>query len=157
MRWIAAGLLAIASPAMASDYVVIELHADVKASADTTWAKIGDYCAIEKWAGIACKLTSGTGGVGSIRTLNNGAAVEPMVAHASHSYTYSQIVGGSKGLDYHGTLAVDPVGRNASRITYTLLYDQSLVAAEKRETMHTGMAARFQTFMDKMKGMAEAK
>src|SRR4051812_3801853 len=157
MRWIAAGSLAIASPAMASDYVVIELHADVKASPDTTWAKIGDYCAIEKWGGLSCKLASGTGGVGSVRALNNGVVEEPMVAHTSHSYTYGQTVGGNKDFDYHGTLAVEPAGRNASRINYTLVYDQSLVPAEKRETMPTGMRTRFQGFVDKMKAMAEAK
>jgi len=157
MRWIAALMLGAASPAMASDYVVIQLHADVKASADTTWAKIGDFCAIEKWAGLKCTLASGTGGVGSVRSLNNGAAEEPMVAQASHSYTYCQTVGGSKDYQYHGTLAVEPAGRNASRIDYTLLYDQALVPAEKRDTMHTGLATRFQTFVDKMKAMAEAK
>jgi len=157
MRMIAAGLLVMASPAMATDYVVIELHADVKASADTTWARIGDFCAIEKWAGLKCTLASGTGGVGSVRSLNNGVVEEPMVAHTAHSYTYSQIVGGNKGIDYHGTLAVEPAGRNASRITYTLLYDQSLVAAEKRDAMRPGMTTRFQSFVDKMKAMAEAK
>jgi len=157
MRWIVAFTLAAASPAMASDYVVIKLGADLKVSADTAWAKVGDFCAIEAWGKLPCKLTSGTGDVGSVRSLAGGRAEEPMFGRTAHSYTYGQTVGGNKGVDYHGTLAVEPTGRNTSRLSYTLLYDQSLVPEDKRDGMRTQMPVRFQTFVDNLKKMAEAK
>jgi len=157
MRWIAALMLAAASPAMATDYVVIKLGADLNVSADAAWAKVGDFCAIEAWGKLPCTLASGSGDVGSIRSLAGGKVEEPMLARTAHSYTYGQTVGGNKGIDYHGTLAVEPTGRNTSRLSYTLLYDQSLVPADKRDAMRTQMPARFQTFVDTLKKMAEAK
>jgi hypothetical protein len=157
MRMVIAGLmLGVAAPACAADYVVIQLHADVKASADTAWAKVGAFCDIGKWAKLPCELASGTGGVGSIRKLAGGAIEEPMLATTKYSYTYGQTVGPNKGIDYHGTLAFEPVGKNASRANYTLVYDQSLVPAEKRDSFKAGFQ-RFQGFLDTMKQMAEAK
>ena len=153
---ILAALALAAAPALAADYVVIQLHADTSVSADTAWAKIGSYCAIEQFAKVPCKLTSGTGGVGSVRSLANGVIEEPMVAQTAHSYTYGQTIGANKGIEYHGTLAVEPTGARTSRINYTLFYDQALVPADKRESFRAGLA-RFQGFVDTMKGMAEAK
>jgi len=157
MRWIAALMLAAASPAMASDYVVIKLGADLSVSADTAWAKVGKFCAIEAWGKLPCTLASGTGDVGSVRSLAGGKVEEPMVGQTARSYTYGQTVGGNKGIDYHGTLAVEPTGRTTSHLSYILLYDQSLVPEDKREGMRTQMPVRFQTFVDNLKKMAEAK
>ena len=158
MRTGALAILAMAAmPALASDYVVIPLHADIAAPADAAWARVGDFCAIETFAKLPCKLVSGTGGVGSIRSLANGVIQEPMLARTSHSYTYGQIVGPNKGLDYHGTLAIEPTGPDTSRVDYTLVYDQSLLPADKRDAMRTQLPSRFQVFVDAVKAMAEAK
>ena len=157
MRAMILGLmLGAAAPGMAADYVVIQLHADVKASAETAWAKVGAFCDIGKWAKLPCELGSGTGGIGSIRKLAGGVIEEPMVAATQYSYTYGQTLGPNKGIDYHGTLAFEPAGKNASKATYTLVYDQSLVPAEKRESFKAGFQ-RFQGFLDTIKAMAEAK
>jgi hypothetical protein len=150
-------LLMGAAPALAADYVVIPLHADIAAPADAAWAKVGDFCAIQTFAKLPCKLASGTGGVGSIRSLANGVIEEPMLARTSHSYTYGQIVGTNKGLDYHGTLAIEPTGPATSRVDYTLVYDQALLPADKRDAMRTQLPSRFQVFVDAIKAMAEAK
>jgi len=150
-------LLMGAAPALAADYVVIPLHADIAAPADAAWAKVGDFCAIQTFAKLPCKLVSGTGGVGSIRSLANGVIEEPMLAQTSRSYTYGQIVGPNKGLDYHGTVAVESTGPATSRIDYTLVYDQALLPADKRDAMRTQLPSRFQVFVDAIKAMAEAK
>lgn len=157
MRAAIAGLmLGLAAPAGAADYVVVDLHADVNASADAAWAKVGAFCDIGKWAKLPCELASGTGGVGSIRKLAGGAIEEPMLAATAHSYTYGQTVGPNKGIDYHGTLALEPTGANSSRAHYTLVYDQSLLPADKRDAMKAGLL-RFQRFLDAIKQMAEAR
>jgi hypothetical protein len=158
MRIVMAGLmLGAAAPACAADYAVIQLHIDAKVPADTAWAKIGSYCDIAKWAKLPCELVAGSGGVGSIRKLVGGVIEEPMVAATAHSYTYGQTVGPNKDIDYHGTLAVEPTGAGTSRIDYTLTYDQSHVAADKRVSMRDGMAQRFQVFMGPLKAQAEGK
>lgn len=156
MRSVLVGMmLAAAAPAGAADYVVVTLHADINAPADAAWSKVGGYCDIGKWAKLPCEMVSGTGGVGSVRKLAGGVIEEPMFAATAHSYTYGQTVGPNKGIDYHGTLAVEPTGARSSRATYTLIYDQALVPPDKRDAMKSGLQ-RFQRFLDTMKEMAEA-
>lgn len=150
-------LLGAAAPACAADYVAIDLHVDANVPADLAWTRIGTYCDIAKWAKMPCELIAGSGGVGSIRRLLGGVIEEPMVAGTAHSYTYGQTVGPNKDIDYHGTLAVEPTGAGTSRIDYTLTYDQSRVAADKRAGMRAGMAQRFQVFMAALKAQAEGK
>lgn len=156
-RLLAILMLGTAAPATAADFVVIQLHVDVKVPADVAWAKIGAYCDIAKWAKMPCELIAGSGGVGSIRRLIGGVIEEPMVAATARSYTYGQTIGPNKDIDYHGTLAVEPTGAGTSRIDYTLTYDQSRVAADKRAGMHDGMATRFEVFMAALKAQAEGK
>lgn len=158
MRGLVMGLmLGAATPACAADFVVIQLHSDAKVPADTAWAKVGNFCDIAKWAKMPCQLIAGSGGVGSIRRLIGGVIEEPMIGATGHSYTYGQTVGMNKDIDYHGTLAVEPTGPATSRIDYTLTYDQSLVAPEKRAGMREQMAVRFQPFLVALKQLAEAQ
>ncbi len=69
-----AALAALASPAFAAEYVTIDMEVDVNASAQDLWAAVGDYCDIEEWGGLACEITSGDGGVGTVRALTIGQA-----------------------------------------------------------------------------------
>ena len=136
---------------------MIELHADANVSADAAWAKVGSFCDIAKWGKLPCELVTGSGSVGSIRRLAGGAIEEPMIGRTAHSYTYGQTVGGNKDIDYHGTLAVEPTGPNTARIDYTLTYDQSRVAPEKRGPMREMMAQRFQGMIGNIKALAEGR
>ena len=53
-------------------------------------------------------------------------------------------------------MAFEPTGKDTSHATYTLVYDQSLLPADKRDAMKAGLQ-RFQGFLDAIKAMAEAK
>jgi hypothetical protein len=150
-------ILCAAAPACAADYAVITLHVDLDTSADVAWSKVGSYCDIGKWAKIPCELSSGTGGVGSVRKLLGGAIVEPLVGATSHSYTYSQTLGDSTDLDYHGTLAIQPTGAKTARVNYTLTYDEARVPAEKRAEKREELNKRFASAIQNIKAMAEGR
>src|SRR5579872_3145155 len=108
------------TPALAADYTAFTLSTVANATPEKAWAKIGGFCAIHDWLGTSCVLT-GSGDVGSIRTINDGKVTEMMVAKTPFSYTYIQPLNPSNL--YHGTLAVEPAGAGKSRINYTFLYD----------------------------------
>ena len=155
-------LAAAAMPATAADinptpnWATIVMTADVAKPADVTWQRIGgnDYCSIIKYLGMqSCTLTTGTGGVGTMRLLN-GTIQELLVSRTSHSYVYAQP---TSEIFYHGTMAVEPVDATYSRIVYTLLYDQSpLTTPEAQAANREQRRSRFQAAVDKMKQAAEA-
>src|SRR5271154_1769022 len=105
-------------------YVTLLLTQDVKAPADTVWARVGAYCDISKWAFPDCKLLAGDGGYASERSIVN----EVLVGKTGHSYTYTQPVRkeGKYNL-YHGTMQVEPVTASTSRLVYSFLYDNSML------------------------------
>jgi uncharacterized protein YndB with AHSA1/START domain len=158
MRRICIGalLLAIlASPATAADYVSFSLTTIVNATPEKAWSRIGDYCAIKDWLGTTCSISVGSGDVGTIRLLNNGAVTEMMVAKTPFSYTYMQPL--NPGNLYHGTLQVEPEGTGHSRIVYTFLYDQEpLGTDEAKAAGRKQRTDRFNAALAKMKAMAES-
>ena len=144
-----------ASIASAQDYLTVQRTAEVERSADEAWGRIGDFCAAGELLDMTCTIDSGDGGVGTIRRFN-GVAVEPMVARTPYSYTYSQIEGGRANTDYHGTLAVEPIGVSRSRIVYTLVVDRSrLPAGTDLATYQKSMEDRFQGVVDRAKELLE--
>lgn len=158
MRTIATGVCLAAlltMPAAAADYVSFSLTTTVNVAPEKAWSRIGDYCAIKDWLGTSCAITSGTGDVGTIRVLNNGAVTEMMVAKTPFSYTYMQPL--NPGNLYHGTLAVEPDGSGHARIVYTFIYDQEpLGDADARAANRKQRTERFTGALAKMKAMAEA-
>ena len=150
--------MTFATGAAASDYVVVRTASVANVDADTAWARIGDYCDISALLDLSCEYSAGTGGLGSVRSLNDGAIMEPMVAQTPHSYTYGQFKGSNAELDYHGTLAVEPAGPNQSRIVYTLVYDQDRIPDDAaRSERRQAMQVRFQGAVDRAKQLAEAR
>ena len=152
----AAALLAcIASPALAADYATLVLTTTANVTPEKAWSRIGDYCAIKDWLGLACKITKGDGTVGTLRDLDNGRVVEMMVAKTPLSYTYIQPLNPANL--YHGTLAVEPDGAGHSRIVYTILYDQEPLGTEEAKAAGRKQRTdRFTAALAKMKSMAEA-
>ena len=144
-----------APPAMAADYAAFSLTTTVNATPEKTWSRIGDFCAIKDWLGTSCSIASGSGEVGTVRLLNNGAVTEMMVAKTPFSYTYIQPLNPANL--YHGTLAVEPDGAGHSRIVYTFLYDQEpLGTADAKAAGRKQRTDRFTAALAKMKAMAEA-
>ena len=149
----AALMAALASPVLSADYTVIHMETNVDRSADQTWSKIGDYCAIKDWLGVTCVITAGTGDVGTMRHLNN-TIDEIMVAKTKYSYTYTQP---ATTILYHGTVAVEPVDATHSRIVYTLFYDQAPLATPEAQAANRKQRTdRFTAAVAKMKAIAEA-
>jgi hypothetical protein len=103
----------------------------VNKSAADVWKRVGKYCDISEWLQIAagCKITSGVEGeVGSVRTIGS----EILVGKTEYSYTYTQPVRDGRPYNlYHGTLEVRPLTAKTSKLVYTLMYDNSLVAGDE--------------------------
>lgn len=148
-------LLAMASSAQ--EYVTIEMETDVAASAEDTWAAVGGFCDISEWLGLDCELTSGNGGVGSVRSLLGGRITEVLVGQTelSYGYTMPNVPGEFYNL-YHGFLEARPVDANNSKLLYTLMLDVSNLedqAAKDAEVQRR--RATFERALASMKEMAE--
>ena len=122
------------------------------------WEKISPFCDISKYLDVkGCKIDSGRGELGSVRTIDNGTpggVVEIVVARTPYSYTYAQPF---TPIFYHGTLGVEAVDAGHSKITYTLIWNESAVGdAAAQATARDSRKTRFQAAVDKMSVAAKA-
>ena len=163
---LAATLLALGAGAATAqtpqpaDWTVLTLTADTNKPAAVTWDRIGghDWCGILKYLDRlkGCTINSGTGEVGSLRTVMVGttATVEMAVARTPLSYTYAQPF---TPIFYHGTMAVEPVDGTHSRIVYTLMWNQTPVGdATQQAAARDARRKSFQAAVDKMATDANA-
>ena len=135
-------------------YMTIPLEIDVNRPAAEVWARIGKYCDIGEWFRIACTITAGKDGeVGAIRSVGN----EVLVGKTELSYTYTQPARAGRPYDlYHGTLEARPVSATTSKLVYTLMYDNSLLADDAaREQDKERRRTQFMTALQNMKILAE--
>ena len=148
---IAAAGFATAAQA-ATEYVTIPLETTVAAPADRAWAKIKGYCDIGPWLKTTCVITSGKDGeVGAVRRIAN-AVDEVLVSSTAWSYTYAQP---KSPIDYHGTLEIQPDGKN-SKLKYTLVYDAAgLPATADKAADKARRTAQFTGILATIKGVAE--
>ena len=146
----AAGSSAVANPT----YTTILLETAVNRPAADVWKRVGKYCDIGEWLQVACTITSGKDGeVGTVRSIGN----EILVGKTELSYTYTQPVRAGRPYDlYHGTLEVRPVTATTSKIVYTLLYDNSMLADDAaREADKTRRTQMFTRAVENMKILSE--
>ena len=160
----AAAPAAPANPLLSANptYATIPMEIDVNKPAAQVWARVGKFCDIGEWLQIAtgCTIVSGKDGeVGAVRNVGG----EVLVAKTPLSYAYTQTVRNSIRANgtvpynlYHGNLEVRPVTATTSRIYYTLMYDNSMMAddaarARDLETRRT----TFMRAMSNMKTLAE--
>jgi hypothetical protein len=137
-------------------YVAIPLEITVNRPAAEVWKRVGKYCDISEWLQIAagCTITSGKDGdVGSVRSV----ATEVLVAKTELSYTYTQPVRAGRPYNlYHGTLEVRPATPTTSKLLYTVIYDNSMLADDAaREKDRAARAATFTRALANMKILAE--
>ena len=137
-------------------YVSIPLEIDVNRPAAEVWKRIGNYCDVGEWLQIAagCKILSGKDNeVGAVRSVAN----EVLVGKTQYSYTYTQPVRAGRPYNlYHGTLEVRPVTATTSKIYYTLIYDNSMLADDAaREKDRVARTATFTRAINNMKILAE--
>ena len=142
-----------------ASWTTLNFSAAINKPADVAWKRVGgtDWCGIAKYLDVkSCKIDSGTGELGSIRTIDTGTAtvVENVVAKTAHSYTYAQPF---TPIFYHGTMAVEPVDATHSRLVYTLIWNENgLPDAAARTAARDGRKVRFQAAVDKMAAAANA-
>ncbi|MBU2098099.1 MAG: SRPBCC family protein [Gammaproteobacteria bacterium] len=154
---IAAPAILLSGQTLAQEYVTIEMEIDVARSAEQTWAAVGDYCDISEWLGIDCTLTSGDGGIGTVRVLAGGRITEVMVAQTPLSYGYTQpAVEGQFYNLYHGFMEARPVDASSSKLIYTLMLDVSNLADQAaKDADITRRRATFERALGSMKTIAE--
>jgi hypothetical protein len=139
------------------NYVAIVMEQDVARPAAEVWKRIGKYCDISEWSpGLKCQLTGEDGKVGAVRLLN-GSTIEILVARTDLSYTYTQPVRVGQVYNlYHGTLEAKPVSAKSSKLIYTLILDNSMLADDAaRKADVERRRTRFTQALKDMKTLAE--
>jgi hypothetical protein len=139
-------------------YVSIPLEIAVSRSAAEVWKRTGKYCDIQEWLQVDCAIISGKDGeTGAVRSLRNGAVIEILVAKTALSYTYTQPVReGPRYNLYHGTVEAVPMSATTSKLVYTLVFDNSMLADDAaREKDIQQRTAQFTRALKNMKTLAE--
>jgi len=135
-------------------YISIPLEITVNRPASEVWKRVGKYCDIGEWLRIPCTITSGKDGeFGAVRSV----AGEVLVGKTELSYTYTQTVRAGRPYNlYHGTLEARPVTATTSKLVYTLVFDNSMLADDAaREKDKTQKTAVFTRALENMKILAE--
>ena len=141
---------AVANPT----YVTIPLEITVNKPAAEVWKRVGKYCDIGEWLQVQCTITSGKDGeVGAVRSIGR----EIMVGKTDMSYTYTQPVAAGRPYNlYHGTLEAKPLTATTSKLVYTLMYDNSMLADDAaRERDKAQRTTQFTQALENMKILAE--
>ena len=155
----ALAMMAGAAPAFAApEYVTIAMEIDVNKPAAEVWAKVGEYCDISEWLKLECTITSGDGGMGTVRSLAGGRILEIMIAKTDLSYGYTQpVVEGQFYSLYHGFMEAKPVTATTSKLLYTLVLDESDKADQAAKDADIARRrTSFETALKNMKAIAEA-
>jgi hypothetical protein len=134
-------------------YIFIPLEITVNKPAAEVWKRVGKFCDIGEWLRIPCTITSGKEGeFGSVRSV----AGEVLVGKTELSYTYTQTVKARPYNLYHGTLEARPVTATTSKLVYTLMFDNSMLADDAaREKDRAQKTATFTQALENMKILAE--
>jgi len=142
--------LAIPNPSYAS----IPLEITVNRPAAEVWKRVGKYCDIGEWLQLPCTITSGKDGeIGAVRSVGT----EVLVGKTDLSYTYTQPVRTGRPYNlYHGTLEARPLTPTTSKLVYTLIFDNSMLADdEAREKDKAQRTTQFTRALQNMKILAE--
>jgi hypothetical protein len=142
--------LAVPNP----NYATILLEINVNRPAAEVWKRVGKYCDIGEWLRVNCTLMSGKDGeVGTVRSIGN----EILVGKTELSYTYTQPVRTGQTYNlYHGTVEARPLTATTSKIVYTLVYDNSMLADDAaRDADKARRTQQFTTAIENMKILAE--
>jgi len=104
-----------------------------------------------------CVIKSGDGGVGTVRLLRGGQVTEILVAKTDLSYGYTQPVRPGQFYNlYHGFLEAKPVTAQSSKLLYTLVFDNSMLADDAaREANKQQRITQFTRALQNMKTLAE--
>ena len=142
--------LAIPNP----NYVSIPMEITVDRAAADVWKRVGKYCDIGEWLRVNCTIVSGKDGeVGAVRSVGS----EVLVGRTELSYTYTQPVREGRPYNlYHGTLEARPLTATTSKLIYTLVFDNSMLADDAaRQADIERRRTQFTQALQNMKILAE--
>ncbi len=139
------------------EYTTIKLEIDIAKPAKEVWAKVGGYCDIAEWLKVDCTITSGDGGMGTVRVLAGGRVTEILVAQTELSYGYTQPAREGQFYNlYHGFMEARPVTDRTSKMVYTLVYDVSDKADQAAKDADIARRrGMFEGALQNMKALAE--
>ncbi len=124
-------------------YITIPLEIMVNRPAAEVWKRVGKFCDIGEWLGPRpCEILPGKDGeVGAIRSVGE----EILVGKTQLSYTYTQNIRPGQPYNlYHGTVEARPVTATTSKLIYTLVLDNAMLADDAaREKDKARRIARF--------------
>jgi hypothetical protein len=135
-------------------YISIPLEITVNKPAAEVWKRVGKFCDIGEWLQIPCMITAGKDNeFGAVRSVAN----EVLVAKTELSYTYTQPVREGRPYNlYHGTLEARPLTATTSKLIYTLMFDNSMLADDAaRERDKAQKTTTFTRALQNMKTLAE--
>ena len=135
-------------------YISIPMEIVVNRPAAEVWKRVGKYCDIGEWLQTTCTILSGKDGeIGAVRSVGG----EVLVAKTELSYSYTQPPRAGRPYNlYHGTLEARPLTATTSKIVYTLMYDNSMMADDAaREKDKAQRTTRFTQAVQNMKILAE--
>lgn len=144
-------------PAMVANptYTVMTMEIAIDRPAEEVWKRVGKFCDIGEWMQFPCTITSGKDGeVGAVRNIGR----EVLVGKTELSYTYAQPIQqeGQPYNLYHGTMEARPVTASTSKIVYTLMWDNSMLADDAaREADRAQRRAMFERALNNMKILSE--
>jgi hypothetical protein len=130
------------------------LEITVNRPAAEVWKRVGKYCDIGEWLRVPCTITAGKDGeFGAVRSIGN----EVLVGKTELSYTYTQPVREGRPYNlYHGTLEARPLTATTSKLVYTLVLDNSMLADDAaRDRDKAQRTTQFTTALENMKILAE--
>ncbi len=138
-------------------YIVVTESIVVDVPVDRVWARVGGFCDITEWMNSPewedCKYLQGDGGPASVRSIVS----EVLVGQTQYSYTYAQAP--RKDTPYplaHGTLAAEPLTLATTRLSYTMVRDDSMLADDAaRQKDIAARHARLTEWLNNMKVLAE--
>ena len=139
------------------EYRTLKMEIDIAKPAAEVWSKVGGYCDISKWLPLDCAITSGDGGVGTVRVLAGGRITEILVGMTDLSYGYTQPAKEGTFYNlYHGFMEARPVTDKTSKMVYTLVYDVSDKPDQAaKDADITRRRTAFEGALKKMKQLAE--
>jgi len=130
------------------------MEVTVNRSATEVWKRVGRFCDIGEWMQVPCTITAGKDGeFGAVRSVAN----EVLVGKTELSYTYTQPVREGRPYNlYHGTLEARPLTATTSKLIYTLVFDNSMLADDAaRDKDKAQRTVRFTQLLENMKILAE--
>ncbi|MEO8098478.1 MAG: SRPBCC family protein [Acidobacteriota bacterium] len=150
----AAGAAPVSTAVAKPTYISIPMEITVNRPAAEVWKRVGKYCDIGEWLRVACTIVAGKDGeVGAVRSIGT----EVLVGMTELSYTYTQPVREGRPYNlYHGTLEARPLTATTSKLVYTLVLDNSMLADDAaRDRDRAQRTTQFTTALENMKILAE--